>query len=511
MRSELRIAICRINHEANSFATTEVNLPDFEKAGGIRMGEEVLSAKGRTNEIPGFLNVIGGAAQNIEVVPLLDTSSLAGGNLAAEAVHYFEETLRRKLREAGELDGICFALHGANTSAQISDVDGYLLEVVRQEKGEAVPVAVALDCHAVITQKMVDLASVICGYHTTPHIDIVQTGERTAHILLRMLAGEINPVMSWESIPMIVTPPDDGMNSGPLKEVFDHAARFREIDGVVDCSLFPSNPWLDIPEQGWTVLAVTNDDKQLGDRLVQEIANHIWELRSSFLPEPMLPPAEAVRAAASAPGHPIIVTDLADNTGAGAPGDTTTLLRALLDQKDTIDGLIPFHLPDAEAVEAIMPTDVGTTVTLAVGGKRDTRFGQPVSVTGEVLCVTDGALEDTGGFGGVPTVDAGKMVCLGIDNVRLVLTERIVFCPEPSLFRKVGIEPLKAKIVGLKKELAFAAHFLGFKPTDDRVTNTVFKADCPGASCYDLRRFEYTRVPRPLYPLDPDMQWQAGK
>ena len=236
MRSELRIAICRINHETNSFATTEVNLPDFEKAGGIRMDEEVLSAKGRTNEIPGFLNVIGGAgaAQNIEVVPLIDTSSLAGGNLAAEAVHYFEETLRRKLREAGELDGICFALHGANTSAQIPDVDGYLLEVVRQEKGEAVPVAVALDCHAVITQKMVDLASVICGYHTTPHIDIVQTGERTAHILLRMLAGEINPVMYWERVPMLAPPPDGGMNSGPLKEVFDHAARFREIDGVVD-------------------------------------------------------------------------------------------------------------------------------------------------------------------------------------------------------------------------------------------------------------------------------------
>ena len=511
MRSQLRIAVCRIMHESNSFATSEVSLSDFENRGGVLVGSDVLTERGRRNEMAGFLNVIERSGENVEVVPLLSAVSLAGGNVAANAVRYFEETLRHKLRDSGHLDGICFALHGSMASADNPDLDGHFLQIVRQEAGEAIPVVVSLDCHAIVTRRMIELASVICGYHKMPHTDIVQTGERAASILLRMLAGEINPVTAWQRIPMILPPPDDGMNSGPLKELFDDSGRFREIDGVVDCSFFASQPWLDAPEQGWMALVVTDADTQLGRRLVRELASHAWELRGHLLPEPMLPPAEAVRAAASAPGHPIIIIDCADSAGAGAPGDTTTLLSALLDQREAVDGLILFHLPDAEAIEAITPADVGATVKLAVGGKRDTRFSRPVTVTGEVLCVTDGVIEDTGGFGGAATVDAGKMVCLGIDNVRLVLTERVVFCPEPSLFRKAQIDPFTAKIVALKTGVGFAPHFLGGKLTDEHIAQAIFRADCPGASCYDLNHYDFTHAQRPLYPLDPDMQWQVDE
>ena len=116
--------------------------------------------------------------------------------------------------------------------------------------------------------------------------------------------------------------------------------------------------------------------------------------------------------------------------------------------------------------------------------------------------MTDGLIEDVGKFGTTPFIDAGKTVCLGIDNVRLVLTERIVFGPQPSLFRKVGIEPFDAKIVALKTGI-------GFKVTYNHVAKAVFRANCPGPISYDLSNFDYTQVCRPLYPLDPDMHWQV--
>ncbi len=500
--SKFRIAICRIMHESNGFSSIEADLTHFENIGGILVGSEVMTKMDYHDEITGFLKAIKESKKNVEVIPLLSTAGLAGGNVAAESLHYFEEILRRKLSEAGYLDGILFALHGSMSSKDIPDLEGHFLKIVREVKGEIIPVVCSLDCHAVVTRQMVNLVSAIVGYHTHPHVDIVQTGERAANILLGMLTGKINPVIAWQKIPMTVPPPDNGTNSGVHKELFDFLLKLCENERVIDCSLFCSQCWLDVPEQGWAVLVVTDADPELGRRLVREFAVKAWNARKNLLPEKMLLPEKAVRAAALVQGHPVIITDSADTVGAGAPGDTTELLGELLSQRETVDGMILFHLPDEEAVKKLTPDDIGSTVTLEVGGKRDTRFSRPLPVTGKVLAVTDGIIEDVGKFGTTRFVDAGKTVCMGIDNVRLVLTERIVIGPQPSLFSKVGIEPFDAKIVGLKTGI-------GFKVTYDHAAKAVFRADCPGAASYNLKNYDWTKVERPLYPLDPDMHWHA--
>lgn len=498
-----RIGIGRIMHEANGFSPSEAGLFHFKELSGVVVGEEVLVGRESRDEITGFLQAIESTDEAIELVPLINVNDFAGGNVSAEALDYLEKAFRAGLRNSGDLDGILFALHGAMSSAHIPDGDGYLLQVVREEKGAAIPVVCSLDHHAVVTQQMVDLSSALVAYHTHPHIDIVETGKRAGDILLAMLAGKVEPVLSWQKIPMAVPPPDDGTNSGPLKELFDHLKTCSQLDGVLDCSLCPAYCWQDVPEQGWAALVTTDGKPELGTRLAKEIAAQAWEARRGLLPEPMLPPDEAVRAAASVKGHPVIITDSADTTGGGAPGDTTTLLNALLTHRAKVDGLILVDLPDAEAVHEIAAAGTGTTVTLAVGGKGDTRFSQPLTVTGEVLCVTDGVIKDIGNFATTEFVDAGKIACLAIDNVRLVLTERIIIGPQPSLFRKVGIEPFDAKIVALKTGV-------GFKVTYAEAA-AVFRANCPGSLSYDLSNFDYTKVPRPLYPLDPDMSWSVNE
>ncbi len=498
--SGCRIALIRIMHESNSFSCIEAGLSHFTKVGGILVGDEILSHNDRRDEVTGFLRTIESSTENIEAVPFLSASGLAGGNVAPEAVRHLEEILRRALETSGPLDGVLVALHGSMSSADIPDLEGYFLEIIRQEKGPSIPIVCTLDSHAVVTQKMIDLCSVMVAYKTHPHVDIVETGQRAAGILLSILAGKIKPVTGWCKIPMTVPPPDDGMKSGPLKELFDALTGLMSNEGVIDCSLCCSQCWLDVPEQGWAVLAVTDNDYPLATRIAKQLAMRAWELREGLLPVKMLSPQEAVRAAAQTQGHPIVITDSADTVGGGAPGDTTTLLEALIDQREQVHGLILIHIPDHQAVQNITPADVGTSITLEVGGKRDTRFSTPLTVTAEVLCVTDGIIEDVGAFGSRPFVDAGKTVCLGLDNIRLVVTEEIVVGPQPTVFRKVGIEPFDAKIVALKTGV-------GFKVTYGAVAKGVFRADCPGAASYNLNNYEFTQVPRPLYPLDPDMDW----
>ena len=498
--SHFRIGVGRIIHEGNSFVSRETPLSDFETFGGISLGSEVLGHPERRDEVAGFVERFARAGEDVELVPLLSTGGFASGNVSGEAVLYLDETLRGKLHEAGELDGILFALHGAMTSGPVPDLDGHFLEIIRQEIGSKIPLVCTLDCHANVSQRMIDLATALVAYRTHPHVDIVETGSRAADIMWRTLRGEIDPVMVWRKIPMVFPPPDDGTRSGPLKELFDTFIAWDDLNGVVAGSLCCCQAWLDVPELGLAAVAVTDHDYSLGTRLVHQLAAQVWAVREGLMPERMLSPEVAVGAAAATPGHPIIITDSADTVGGGAPGDTPTLLRALLDHREKVDGLILAHVPDPEAVRQVLSAGQGNTLTLEVGGKRDPRYGQPVTVTGRILRITDGVIADVGEFTPEPFVDAGATACLAIDNVRLVLTEQVITGPQPSLFRKVGIEPFEAKIVALKTGI-------GFKVTYDSA-EAVFRADCPGTSSYNLNSYDFTRIPRPLYPLDPNMDWE---
>jgi len=196
----------------------------------------------------------------------------------------------------------------------------------------------------------------------------------------------------------------------------------------------------------------------------------------------------------------VVITDSADTVGGGAPGDNSTMLRSVLANRGKIDGLVLAHLPDAEAIKALQGAKVGQMVTVDVGAKRDHRFSEPLTITGEVMCLAEGPITDDAEANFQPTIETGPIICIAIDNVRLVLTERVIMGPQPSLFRKVGIEPFEAKVVTLKTGI-------GFKKTYAHVAKAVIRADCPGAQSYNLNNYEFKQIPRPMYPLDGDFEW----
>ena len=497
--SAFRVGVGGFWHESNSFCPVPTTLRDFTSYSGVLVGRQILTS-GRRDEVAGATEVLRQDGR-IDIAPLVSAEALPAGYITDEAVACLEENLRRELRESRGLDGVCFTLHGAMVAVSVPDLDGYFLNVLREEVGPDVPIVCALDSHAVITQQMMDLTTAFVAYRTHPHEDVVETGMRAAHILLDALDGKTRPVMRSQKLPMLFA--ESGTGAGALKELHDRFIAWDDRGGVIACSLCPSFPWQDVPEQGWVALAVTDDDEALADQLARELAQACWDARYDLLPKPPLSPEDAVRKAAAAPGCPVVITDSADNVGGGGGGDNTVMLETLLKLRHKVDGLILHHIPDPEAVSQVKGARIGETVTVTVGGKRDHRFSRPLRVAGRVLCVTEGPITDDGGFTMKPLVETGGIVCLGVDNVRLVLTERLMMGPQPSLFRKVGIEPFKVKIVALKTGI-------GYKVTYDRAATAVIPADCPGALSTNMKRYDLKNVPRPIFPIDPETEWSPS-
>ncbi len=499
----MRIGIAHFWHESNSFSSALTDADDFEKfQGGVVIGDSILRRHDERDEVTGFIDVLQGRA-DVEIVPLVIAGALPSGLITTAAAAMLESALRESLAAAGRLDGVCIAPHGAMAAEGIDDFDGHLLQVVRQHVGRSAVVVSALDCHAVVTRAMVDLSTAVVAYRTHPHVDRVETGRRAAGVLLDALDGRTRPVTRVCRVPMLFPPRDEGTTGGALKDLFDTFIAWDGRPGVIACSLCPAFAWQDVPQQSMCAVAVTDGDPALAQQLADELAAMTWKMRSRFEPDPMISIDEAMRQASRIEGCPVVITDSADTVGGGAPGDNTALLEGVLKHRSVIDGLILAHLPDAPAIDALRSAKVGDTVSVEVGGKRDTRFCKPLAITGRIACTTQGPIDDDFGAATTPTLETGPIVCVAIDNVRLVLSERVIMGPQQSLFRRVGIEPFEAKVVTLKTGV-------GFKKAFAKVAAAVLRADCPGAESYNLSRYTFERIPRPIYPLDGDFDWRPG-
>src|SRR5207248_1784865 len=88
-------------------------------------------------------------------------------------------------------------------------------------------------------------------------------------------------------------------------------------------------PLADIHDAGLSIYVATDRDQALADALADELAEAAWALRREFL-HTALSVKDAVARALALDGRPVVLADIADNTGGGAAGDTTGILRELL-------------------------------------------------------------------------------------------------------------------------------------------------------------------------------------
>jgi microcystin degradation protein MlrC len=494
-----RIALAQINQESDTHNPVLTTLEAFEQ-GGLYFGAEILEQLRGVGRIGGFLSV---AEQQpdppgpIELVPIVRARSMPGGPLAAETLEFLKDKLVFGLADAQPFDAVFLALHGASASEEIDDVEGYLLQAVRDVIGDRIPLVVALDHHANITQLIVDRADILVGHETQPHYQY-GTGVKAAKALFAWLGGEFSPTLGWQKIPMI-TPQDQFLTSGgPMKEWFDLAREIETRPGVISASTFPMQPWLDVEEGGWSAVVYTDDDPELAQTLAVELAGKAWELREAFWFSERLSPEEAIRQAEAAPKGLIILSDTGDSAYGGASGDSTCLLKEMLHQHIQSIAFLP--MVDPEAVETAMAAGVGSELTLAVGGKWDNVFSQPLTVSGQVTALSRGLKIKSDSFFGV--ADLGRTALLEIGSIKLVLADRRSFgLSQPIMYTHLGLDVDDAKMVVVKT----ASNFQFF----DSWRQGLIRVDSPGMTQSDLTAFNWTHLPRPIYPLDDLEKWRA--
>jgi microcystin degradation protein MlrC len=462
----------------------------------LYFGQEILERMPGVGPVGGFLEVAAEQSAPVEVLPIIRASGSAGGTIRAETLEFLAAHLVEGLKQSLPLDGVFLSLHGAAASEKEDDVEGFLLRAAREVVGNDLPVVVALDHHANITQRMVDQASVLIGHETQPH-DPPATGRKAAKVLFRMLRGQIRPTVAWRKIPMI-TPQDQFLTSeGPMKEWFDLARQMERRRGVLDVSPYPMQPWLDVAEGGWSVVVHTDNAQETAQAIAAEIADKAWSLRERFWDSARVAPAQAVRRAVEAERGLVILSDTGDSVYGGAPGDSTCILRALLDQRVACPAFVP--LVDVEAVKEALAAGVGAPLTMELGGKVDNIFSRPVQVTARVAAVSKGLTVDLHDRG---ICDLRQTALLQAGSIFIALLDHRSFAiNHPVLYTHLGLDMADARMVVVKT----ASNFQFFS----RWRNALIRVDSPGTTQSDLTAFQWKRLPRPIYPLDPLADWRG--
>ena len=483
-----RVLLANLAQETCSFVQSKHTLDDFRRY-YLYTGQEVIEClRGGGMEVSAIIKVA--AEEGIELLPTLATYGGTGGPVETKAYAYLrDEILTDARRYAAEADGAILALHGAMLTEDLDDPEGDLLSALRQILGPGKPIVCSLDCHAHLTDRMVQQATAFVAYQTHPHVDIYDTGIRAMRLFGRILRKEVRPVMTHRKLRMIAPPEQHNTSHPPMGTIMQRVKAVEKEPGMLAAAIFPVQPQLDVPDLGWSVLTVADGDATLAQAKADEIGELAWQHRRDFLRE-RTPVPEALRTARQTTGGPVVLADASDGTAGGAEGDSTVLLQALLDFP--VPGPCLLLITDPEAVRQCVAAGIGAEVTFEVGGRLTPAFFRPVRVTGRIRTLSDGRFHMK-----LPPIPAnrGRTAVLQVRDIFLVLSEKPVYTWDEECYRSVGLFPRGAKLVQVKSPG-------GFRPVYEPFAKVIIDLDAPGPTDSNLARLPYRRVSRPLFPLD---------
>jgi microcystin degradation protein MlrC len=486
------IVFAEFMHEVNSFSPVITTERDF-RADHLFYGEDAReSGLKEKKQLAGFLKAVDKLGKgNIENVPLLHAKSMSGGPVDSVFYQHIKTSILEGIAAQPKVDGIYLSMHGAMGVQGMFDPEGDIIESVRELVGSGVPIAVSFDLHANVTQRRAACADVIIGYKTNPHRDHSKTGFRSGELLIRAMRGDIEPVMVVNKMPLLK---GGGMNIDlipPFRKIFRSMKKMERDDGVLSVSFFPVHLWIDEPELGYTTIAITDGKRELAQQKADEIADMAWAVRD--VPQPAgNTPEEAIEIARkkrfARRFGTTVFCDVSDAVGTGTPGESTWILKALLEQGSDLTSYLTIR--DEQAANEAWQFEVGETVILSLGGKIDTVYNQPITYSGEIIFKKETSF--------------GKTLIIKHHGIHLVLAELPMASREPSSFKDLGLSPWKADIVVVKNLFPFRYRFILY----NRKTVNVIT---PGLSNTDPFGLNFQHISRPIYPLDEINSWRISE
>ncbi|THD71700.1 M81 family metallopeptidase [Phenylobacterium sp.] len=470
----MRVLVAGLQHETNTFASWPTGARAFEE-GGVRRGAAVLEGRGADHQTAQLWRDLC-ARDGHEFTASLFTWAQPSGPIVQSVYEGFRDEILTALRSQGPFDVVLLFLHGAMVSTGCDDCEADLVGRAREVAGEAAVIGVELDPHCHLTPALVEAADAVILMKHYPHDDYLERGAELYELCLGKARGEVRPTSALFDCRMV------GFYPTTQEPMASFVERFGEIErqpGVLSVSFAHGFPWGDTPDTGSRVLVITDGDAQLAARLSAQVGLEIYAARDALLPR--FPGVEAaLTEALEAPGL-VVVADTADNAGGGAPGDNTSLLKAMLDRG--IGSAALGAIWDPMAAGACADAGVGTRLKLRIGGKSGLASGQPLDVEATVRGVRE--RHDQAGLG-TSRSHMGLSVWIAVDGIDVVLSSIRTQVFSPDAFTGLGLDLQDKKIVAVKSSQHF---YGGFAP----IAAKVIRAATPGAIQMDFASLPYVK------------------
>jgi microcystin degradation protein MlrC len=416
-------------------------------------------------------------------VPILVTAAEPGGPVDEGFFQRILAAMRKGLAAADGIDAVYISNHGGMVSTGGPDPDGELYEMVRAAVGRAVPVVATVDLHANISERMVQNVDALVSYRTNPHMDQQERAVDAARLLRRFLTGRKSK-RGFVRLPLTPASVTLLTREGPYADAIAYG-QTKVGNGVLDVSVVGGFVFSDTPKNG--VAIVVNGEAGADVRgAALDIAGRIWSERGRFVKR-----LTSMEDAIQRHQNGFIWSDAGDNPGGGGSGQTTALLKKLCEAK--VQGVLYGIFFEPEIAAAARGS-----------GEIQARFTEGFSAPAKVLKTTDGMCVGRRGIWAGRALELGPTCALQIGGVTVVCVSRRKQCADPVFFEMHGLDIRAARTVVVKSRGHFRGGFDEFFPPE-----RVIEVDTPGLTSPVLERLRFKGLPRPVFPLDSDAQWNG--
>ncbi len=500
-----RVALLGFSIECNKFAPVATKAHFTARTyleGDAIVAEARAPAPVMLPETPGFIAAMDASGP---WTPVGIALAMTEPNGPVEHSFFVEllDTIEHRLKAALPVEAVYICSHGAALTTEEDDPDGVLFAKVRDIVGPDVPMAATLDLHANVSERMVRSLDAFIGYRTNPHLDMRERGAEAAAAIREMLAG-LRPQAAFIRLPIV--PPTVTMltAAGPYAEMIDLGQR-RMNPEIMNVSVMGGFAFADTADNGLCVVVTARHDKRAAEMLAREIAALGWANRARFYPHLTSLDGAVAKALAGGrdPSMPALAfADVADNPGGGGRGNTVFLLRALY-EAGVRDALLGVFYDPPLAAEAHR---YGRHYQFDARFNRQepTKFSEPWSAPARVMSLTDGSCVGRRGIYAGMRLELGPCAALRVGGVTVVVISHRVQCADPIFFEMMGLDIGRARSVVVKSRGHFRGGFDEFFGPDQ-----IVEVDLPGLTSPVLSRFDWKRLPRPVIPLDDNVEWRA--
>ena len=489
-----RVLTARFMHETNTFSRVPTDMAMFRQRDFHMENEIPVAFRGTRSAFGATFE----AADRFgwTLVHPVSANPNPSGTVTDNAFEAVTGMILGAVDAKGPIDGALLHLHGAMVSDSYEDAEGEFLARLRRRLGLEVPVVVTLDLHANVTQQMAHNANALIAYRTYPHIDQYERAWQGAALLERAMRGEIRPLTVIARRPMLYGLDHGRTEQGPMAELIGRGEALEKSGEALVVSICAGFSRANIHDVGPSVTVTVDGNMPRGQAIAEEFMDHAWATRD-FTTVKLLSVAEAVALARQgAPGdQPLVVADYTDNPGGGGYGDATAFLKGLVEAG--VDSIAFHAICDPETVQQGVKAGIGAKTTLTLGGKTDPAMGGgPLALHGEVVCLTTGRFIAYGPMGGGVERNYGPSMVFRVGGIDIIVITNNGQATDLAQFTSLGVDPTRYRTVAIKSMQHFRAAF-------GPIAREVVLVDT-GALCSEIYTPElFTRVRRPIWPLDP--------